>query len=377
MQRKQFTTVLLAIFVVCATGCATLPYTVPLPEGSSVRKLGSADADTPFALSRKGFVAAVSGGTLEIIRIADGTVRKVAAEGITAVSFSPNGEKLALGTAEKGGNFLSLCDPDGALLARTEVTGRVIYLGWLPDQNLLAGSLLIKKFSFGSEMITEVYRWDGKERPAPDRINDITVRRRIDSWPEELLYGTFSMALSPYGDEIAFKTLKDPPLMAPYQLVLIRHLETCKQREITPALIGSDGPIYAPDGESIIIGGVEGKTRRLSLPEAKEIAVIGPESRHLAGSPNGSYLLSEGIFYEKERKSVTFPPEVRGVFSPDGTGLVLSYRGTLYLFSGLKDGPPPPPPKDPVQLLKLRRLRSLGLITNEEFNQEKERSTTP
>jgi len=362
---------LLPLLVCGLTGCTTLMQGRPLPDGFEVRELTKADAGTPFAVSSKGSFAAISKGAIQLIE-SGGTVRSIAQGQASVLCFSPSGEKLAAALPAEKQSILRLFDGQGKVLAETTIPGRVTSVAWRSDQHLVATSLTVRKYSFGSLLSNYLYLWDGATAPVSTALGDVTVRPALAKLPEETLFRSYLMALSPYGDEIAYSSIKDPPLFPPYQRIALRHLESGADRDLAVTSIGSGGPLYFPDGESLLIGNADRLTRRLAIPDAREMDAWPAPGSYPALSPSGSYAFLNGRLYHDGRALISFPPQSRGAFLPDGSGLAISYNGKLYLVSGLKDQPAAPMPADTGRLLKLRRLRSLGLISEKEYRTQKE-----
>ena len=352
------------------TGCSTLMQGAPLPEGFEVKKVAKADAGAPFSVSRTGTVAAVSKGS---VRLTEGGVTRTIAEGAaTEVSFSPSGEKLAVVLPAEKKSVLRLFDRQGKGIAETTIPMTVTGIAWKSDEAVVATAVAFKKYSFGSHLTTFLYQWDGAADPASARMSEVTIRPNLANLPEEQLFANFNMALSPYGDEIAYSSLKDPPLFTPYQRVAIRHLESGNERDVAVTALGSGGPVFLPDGESILVGNTHGMTREIAVPEPKEIGAWPSPGKYPALSPSGSYLFLDGRLYQGDRTVIQFPTKSRAQFLPDGSGLAVSHDGKLYLVTGLNDPATPALPADTAKLLQLRRLRSMGLITEQEFRVQKE-----
>jgi WD40 repeat protein len=354
----------------CGTmGLAPLPVLGPLPEGFSVRNVAKADAGTPFAVNRSGEFAVTFEGALQLIP-PGGIGREIAKGTATALCFSPSGERLAAAFPAGAGSTLRLLDREGKLIAQATLPERVTSLVWRSEGQLLASALDIKKFSFGSELISRLYTWDGTGVPVGTTMNDVTVRPNLARLPDETLLGTLNLALSPFGDEIAYSTLIDPPVFVPYLKIAVRHLESGNEKEVTKTSPGSGGPLFTPDGESLVVGDTHAMTRRLSIPDGKEMYAWPAAGTYPALSRSGSYLFLDGRLYLDGSPIASFPTKSRASFLPDGSGLAIGYNGALFLVSGLRDQAAAPP-ADLERLLKLRRLRSLGLITEKEYRAQK------
>ena len=358
---------LLSLFLCTCTGCAATLQTSTLPDGFAVKNLAKVDAGAPFAVSRSGSVAAVADGTIQIVDLSGGPGRSIVAAPASDLCFSPGGKLLAASFATTKKSVLSLFDLQGKVIAQTVIPGRVTSVAWRSENELLATALDIRRFSFGSELISTLYRWDTVAPPVATPLGDVTVRPLVAKLPDDTLFRSLNLALSPYGDEIAYSVLQDPPLFIPFQRIAVRHLESGAERVVAEIGIGSGGPLYAPDGESLLTGDTRALTRRMSLPDGKEIDAWPSPGDQIARSPSGSYLLLDGRLYQGGREIASFPTESTGVFLPDGSGLVIGYQGTLFLVTGLKDPQPRGLPADLKRRLELRRLRMLGLITDQEF----------
>lgn len=368
---KNLLLTLSALFTLLSlAGCAaTLP--AQLPAGFQVKPVGRSDAGTPFDVGAKGALAAVAQGAVELTD-AQGMKRKVADEAATAISFAPAGDKVALALPAQSATLLRILDVSGRTIGETKVAGKVISIAWRSDNELLAGILRINKFSFGSQVTTHLLQWDGKGAPVDTTMIDVTLRPHVANLPDDVLFNQLYIAVSPYRDEIAFASLKDPPLFSPYLKVLVRHLDSGSGYEVGDAPLGAGKVFYTPDGESLIFANSVETTQRVSLPERKELESWDSPMINPAVSPSGNCVLLNGHLYRKGKDIATFPPDAKGSFLPDGSGLVLSYQGKLFQVSGLNDGAPPALRADLERVLKLRRLRSQGLITNKEYRKELE-----
>jgi hypothetical protein len=367
MIASRGTVLLLSLFLATLTGCAATLPTMPLPDGYAVKTFVKVDMGKPFAVNRAGVFAAIVDGSVQIIESAGGPGRVIAPAPATELVFAPDGTRLAALFATADRSLLRIFDLQGKLLGETLISGRVTSIAWRSDKELLASALTIKKFSFGSEFISVLHRWDTVTPPLATPLSDVTVRPFVAKLPEADLLRSLSMALSPYGDEIAYSALKDPPLYTPYLRIAVRHLETGAERTMAETGIGSGGPIFMPDGESLLTGDARALTHQLSLADGREMNAWPTAGNRMVLSPSGSYLLLDGSLYQGGREIATFPKESIGVFLPDGSGIALSARGFLFMISGLQDPKPAGLSGDLERTLELRRLHMLGLITDKEF----------
>ncbi|HBA86920.1 MAG TPA: hypothetical protein DCZ75_02720 [Geobacter sp.] len=374
MTARRLIVALILLLSSALGGCSTAMQGTPLPDGFSLKKVADSVPGSPFAANRDGTLASVTKGGLEITDV-DGSSRNIASESASLLCFSPGGSRLAAAMPIDNGTLLRLFDLEGKLLGETAIKERVTSMAWRSTEEVLAASLGINKFTFGSQLISRLYRWDGLTPPLATTLSDVTVRPPVGKMPQETIYGSLSIAVSPYGDEIAFSALRDPPLFTPYLRISTRHMETGTEHEVAKTSVGSGGIIYTPDGESLVVSDAHAMTRKLALPDGKETDAWPTPGSNSALSPSGEYAFLDGRLYHSGKVIATFPPQTRGTFIPDGSGLALSLDGKLYLVKGLQDRPAPPLPAGLDRLLKLRRLRSLGLISEQEYRAQKKKET--
>lgn len=368
MHGYRLTALLLAATLLTLTGCSS-GMRARVPDGLLLKPVAACDLGSPYDVSRAGVIASVAAGTIEM-RSPQGALVAIKEAPAGALSFSPNGERLAVAIPTGRATILRLYDAQGKTVSETKVAGRVISLLWRSEDQLLAGVIDFLKFSFGTELTSYLYQWDGKTAPQKAQLTDVTLRKQVAEMPQELLLDQLRLAISPYGDEIAYTSMKDPPLFSPYLRVIIRHLDTGADTEVAQASIGAGTVAYGPDGEWLLVGSATAETRKVSLPDGKVLEKRPPSAGHPAVSPAGTYSFLGGDLYQGGKVIASFPPEAIGSFTPDGSGLALRHNGKLYLLSGLKDGGVARP-ADLERILKLRRLRSQGLISDDEYRQQK------
>jgi hypothetical protein len=368
---------LLVLSLGTLSGCAARLTSSPLPEGFSIKNLAPLDAGAPFAVNGTGGVAVVAEGVLLLADPAGGPGRVLAPAPATDLSFSPDGKLLAASFATPTQSLLQLFDLQGNSVAQALVPGRVTSLAWRSEKELLAASLAIKRFSFGSELASYLNHWDLVAAPAVTPLGSVTIRPTLAKLPDATLYKSLGMTLSPYGDEIAYSAIKDPPLFTSYQRIAVRNLDSGAEREVAEVGIGSGAPCYTPDGASLLVGSERSLTRRLALFDGKEIDGWPSPGDRLALSPSGSYLFLDGRVYQGGRELISFPTDSKGAFLPDGSGIAIGHGGGLFLVSGLQAAPRPRLPELSEQLLEQRRLHLLGVITDAEFKKAQKKALVP
>lgn len=366
MISRRCTVLLLSLIFCSLTGCAGLKQLSQIPQDYQVHEITAADPGAPFAISRSGAIATVSGKNIDLMKVG-GVISTIDKGTATQLCFSPDGQKLAAALPFEKSTILRVYDGNGNTLGETTVSEYVTSLAWRSDNELLATALKVKKYKFGVELISLLYGWDGVKAPTVTTLNAVTVRPQVAQIPEQTLLTTLKMGVSPLGDEITYTALKDPPMFTPYLRVIARHLESGAEHEVGKSALGSGPPVYTPDSESVLVPDLQSLTRRISIPDGREMNAWPAPGTYPAISPSGAFVFLDGRLYHEGKGVATFPTRSRASFLQDGSGLALSYDGKLYYIYGPRDQGVASQPKDPQRLLQLRRLRSLGLIDEKEY----------
>lgn len=357
-----------------ATGCARLPLTAPLPAGMEVFPVSRVEKGSPFAWEPAGRRVALVRDGLRIVTLASGEDQVASSASPAALAWTPDGESFAAAFPEKDVSFVRIFAMDGRRIGEARMEGRVGRLFWLPNGDILASSVKLDLHSFGGGMKATLYRWDGRGEPLGTTLGETTVKPlTLRDWGG-LLYRTVNLSISPFGDEILYTRLYDPPAFSPYLKVILRHLESGREREIASVAITSGGGVFSPDGEEVLYGDGIRESRLVDPWRGVEVSSRPLPGRGIALSPGGRHILIDGRLFREGKEIAAFPPGSAGEFSPRGDRLLLSSEGRLYLVEGL--GTEPSGPIVPVvreRLLKLRRWRSEGLITPEEYRAVRER----
>ncbi|HJV66630.1 MAG TPA: SHOCT domain-containing protein [Geomonas sp.] len=369
---NRLTVLLLSLLLFSLSGCVGLGKLSQLPPELQMKEVARTDAASPFTVSRAGRIAAVHEEGIEVIS-PQGQVARIAAATPTMLSFSPNGNMLVAALPAAAGTTLRIFDLNGKVMAEATVPERVTAVAWRDNTHVAAAALNIKRFSFGTLLTSTFYDWDNSGSPVATTLNSVTIRPQLAKLPDALLLNTLNLAVSPYNDEIAYSVLKDPPLFPPYQAIITRHIGSGAEQEVTRTSIGSGGPVYASDGDSLVVGDSQSVTRLVTIPDGRELNGWPAQGSYPAISRSGHYLFLDGHLYRDGQTFATFPRQSRAEFLPDGSGLVIAYEKRLYLVSGLNDQEGPKKPANLPRLLELRKLRSEGLITEKEYRAQRER----
>lgn len=354
------------------TACLATPtIELPLPPGLSRETVAEKLLpQSPVAVSPDGsLLALVRADGLFLRSLQGGAEKKLSAEHPVALAFKPGGAELAAAFPTADGSRLQrFATSDGEILGKISFPGRCEAL--LSRQGeWLAFVTTLQSFRFGGNLSSRLLRWDGAQAPVEELLNDVTLDRSTLADKEALL-ATLRPQLSPYGDEILFLRLHDPPAFDPYIAVVLRHLETRSERTVAklPKLSGS--AIYLADGELVAYS--DGLMVRIIEPWSdKEQQRLPMSDLRLAASPSSEILWLDNALLRSNGQIVTsFSPSAQPVtFLTDGR-LLLRDKERLSLLSGLPAGALEPPTPASDRLLLLRKWRAEGLIDVREYTEQ-------
>lgn len=188
---------------------------------------------------------------------------------ITALAFSPTGDRLASAGATDGYVYIWSLDADEPILLIPEATalGTVETLAFLPDgRRLVAGGV----------------DWLGTNSTAARIIIwDVVDQCKVASLPG----ATSALALRPDGKWLAATSLADSVCLYDVDTTTLQH-----------ELIGHDGAVtalaWSPDGSMLVTGGEDGTIRVYQEPDwrLKRTIDLGTPVQDLAFAPTGSRL---------------------------------------------------------------------------------------
>ncbi len=355
----------LAALLFLLAGCTANPGFSP-PTGTALRPLGKADAGTPIAWSADGSRLALARDGLIVLSLKDAKRLRLSAEKPSALAWSPDGTRLAAGFAKGDETRIKLYD-NGRAGEETLLKGEVEGLFWPRQGEVLAVAHRLRRYSFGANFAGVLFRWDGRARPAEERLFDITLRPRTLALLGGKLGDVMRPELSPYGDELLYGRLHDPPVFTPYVQVVLHHLSTGAEHEVKTISLASGGTRYLAQGDELLLADGSSETYRLD-PWAGTASTVGPwAGRTLAANTGGGRLLVDGHLLRQGKEVATLPPATEGWFSPEGDRLLLRRGESLFLLSGLGPEVSPPCPQKPSKLLLWRSWRAKGLITQAEY----------
>jgi len=366
----------LIIFVFLISGCASLPLKGEIPSGFSLTRLAAIDENAPFAPSPSGNEIAFGRGGVKVLRVVSKEVQSLNSERPSALAWSPGGKRLAAAFAAESGSALRIYDFDGGVSAETQLDGFVNDIAWSSENDLLALSVTLKVYSFAGDYTVLLWGWNGVGTPSKSVIGNTSLKPQTLKRLGDAVYRTARMDLSPFGDEILYTRLQDPPVFTPYLKNIVRHLETGAETDLfdSPKVVRG---AFLPDGETLLLGDGSRGLYRVVPRETVVVEEIPSPGIRLDISPSGRYLLADGRLYDEKENILEFLPGTTGRFSGEGR-LFVRTGSSLWLLEGLsKEMTPVLSKEEKKTILKFRNWRSSNLITQEEYRSMMERLMKP
>jgi WD40 repeat protein len=360
------------------SSCRTLPIDGRLPDGLAAEKITSVEEGSPFAVSPDGNVVAMVSSGLKMFHIGFKEQIDLSGDSPEKVAWSPFGSFLAALYRKDGKSTIITYDQHGILVAEAKVDDVLTDLGWLSDDEIYAGGLNIKNYKFGSNYRSIFYRWSpGRGLPVAISLRDTTILPlTFSKWKSLLERGPMTESAGQTA-QILYLHPVAPPLFAPYYKLIIRDLETGKELEPVNFNLNSDGGSFSADGETILFGDGNGSVKLFNPWSEETLHTVTTPGKSPVLSPDGATWFADGtLFRNSSMVTPLAPGEAR--FTPDGSRLLISSGGSLYLVTGLKKAEGSlfvPSLVDKIQ--KLRSMRVQGLVTPAEYKETLKRITTP
>jgi hypothetical protein len=368
---------ILAIWLFFLAGCASTPFTGPVPEGTTLSQLPLFDNETPVVWHPSGQSINASQKGLIRYDLRTGDKAQIDSERPARMVWSPDSTRLAAAYRLDESTRIVLRDAAGKQLAETILPGILDRLLWSEEVGLLVITSRLKIYSFGGDLRLTMHLWDGVSAPQSTVLYNATIRPSTSlDWEQGLIAGS-EASLSPDQDEILYLQLHDPPAFQGSYYLTLRHLKTGAEKKIVSLPIGLRS-IQFIDSDHVLVdngnvGSMDlflwGDEANLGLPFAGKITAV---------SPGGHYrLIGEQLLLDKNPIG-HFPGVSAAAFSPDGSRLLLQIKKRWYLLDGLTESVRPTlSTSDLEKLRQLRNWRSRGLITPQEFLNQKSRITQP
>lgn len=376
--RLQLLLLLIAATLFLQSGCSRLPVTGQLPSNLTATKITDLDETSPMAIAPDGRVVAISSSGLKLLYLPTGQQVEVSGTTPREVAWSPRGYSLAASYPTGTGSTLVSYDYQGIKLAETQVQGEITDLTWLSEGEILAASVTITNFKFGSNYKTVIHRWiPGKGEPTSTPLRDTTLQPiTARNWLPILQRGP-RLDLSRTADQILYLQPIDPPLFTPYYKLILRDLASDREMELASVGMSTSGGRFTADGELVVYGNGADKTTVYDPWTDETVASFKAAGTNLQISPTGEYRFSDGALYQGDKLVTMLAPGGIGRFTPDGR-LLLIADNTLYLLDGLQPASDKLLPVDHLKkLLQPRAWRIEGIISPKEYKETRERIIKP
>ena len=358
------TILIILLTSVIFTGCAVKIPVGELPENIQIRHLGSASSATPLIWHPDGqWFVANKGGLVVSSLVGDST--QVSRDEPAAMAWSPTGAFLAASFVSRDKTAVRIYSADYGELAAIEVEGTARDLAWASDDELLIAAVVVKTYSFGGNYRVILHRWQQSREMTSETIADTSPLKTNIAVIGDDLYAPVNMQISPYRDEIVFCRMLTPPNAEMHKKLIVRHLASGAEKEIGILPIMTNGGRYLQNGERLFFsdGTYQSINRSIWGTEAYETY---PPGQQLEISPGGRFKLIDKVLYRDREKILQFDAIDLASFSPDGTHLLFVSGRNLFVLSPLEENLAKPRNVG-IKLLELRRWRSEGLITPQEY----------
>jgi hypothetical protein len=366
---------LLLGFLTLVTACQTLPLNGKLPDNLTAEKVAVVDAQAPFAVAPDGKVVALVNGGLKLFHLPTRDSIPLSDRTPRALAWSPFGYSLAAVYQKDGKSSIAIYDQYGIALGESAVDAQLTDIGWLSENELVAGGITITNYTFGSNYRSLVYRWKpGRDLPALTVLRDTTLRPTVYAQRKELLDRGPMLDVSSQAGQILYLHPLDPPLFTPYYKLIMRDMASGKEMEVASVGLNADGGKFSADGERILFGDGAGETTIYDPWSEEKLQRAASAGKKPAFAPEGLGWFADGALFGSDGSATRLAPEGSGRFTTDGRTIVIANGTDLYLLSGRKpaaDSTFVPAVAEKVQ--KLRSLKIQGLVTPKEYKESLER----
>jgi len=335
--RTAFPILLVMAITLMLAGCSSLPLTGKLPEGLAAEKLADIDENSPMAVSPDGKVLAMVSSGLKLLHLPTRQQLDVDERSPRELAWSPYGYSLAASYAAGKRSTIVTYDQHGIKSAETDLDGEITGLSWLSETELLAASVIMTNYKFGSNVMSVVHRWQpGSAAPKRIDLKNTTLQPATASLRGSLLARGPRIDVSRTADQILYLHPVEPPLFTPYMKLMLRDLASDKEMEIAQVSLVSHGGRFTADGEQVIYGDGTGTITRKNPWTGETVSTLKGAGTGLEISPAGDYLFADGALYHDNGMLAMLAPDGTARFTPDGSKLLVAGEGDLYLLTGLR-----------------------------------------
>jgi hypothetical protein len=347
--------------------CAGLPVTGDMPHGTTLTPLARVPDGALFVPDPEGRRVALSDDGLALLETATGHRVILSPDDPQAMTWSPDGRHVAAAFRNVRGSEVRIYDTSGTITGTVGIDGNVSALAWRGAHEVLVAAMEVKVFSFGSNFVQALYRWDNGKPPVRMELQNSTLRPKTGLEGQELSR-LFTLSLSPFGDAIVYTRLHDPPVYSPNIHYVLRNLATGSEKNVATASLNSGGVKFAGGDDRMLYGDGESETVLRDPWRERNLSAFPGPGHSLAASGGGTTLLIDGRLFRDGKLLLAFPADTSGSFNSDGSLLFLRRGRELFLMTGLPSDPPPKLPADiRDRYLTLRQWRSDGLIDPADF----------
>lgn len=379
MHRSTILLITALISMVLLTACQTLPINGTLPDGLVAEKIASVDKGSVLALSPDGNVVAIVSDGLKLLHVPSKEHVSLGERIPLKLAWSPLGYYLAALYAKDGASSIAIYDQYGIAIAEEAFAVRLTDLGWLSEDELIAGGVRIKSYKFGHNYQSLFFRWKpGRDKPTESILRDTTLQPATVAKAHSLLERGPMLELSPQSAALLYLHPVDPPVFSPYYKLIMKDLASGRELEIASAGLNSAGGKFSADGERILYADGNGTTLLYNPWSEEIIRKASTFGRNPALSPEGENWIADGSLFRKDGTVIPLAGETVAQFSTDGSRIIIRGGGDLYLLSGLKPAEGTMfVPAVAEKVTKLRSLRMQGLVTPAEYKESLQRISAP
>lgn len=379
MHRSTILLITALISMVLLTACQTLPINGTLPDGLVAEKIASVDKGSVLALSPDGNVVAIVSDGLKLLHVPSKEHVSLGERIPLKLAWSPLGYYLAALYAKDGASSIAIYDQYGIAIAEEAFAVRLTDLGWLSEDELIAGGVRIKSYKFGHNYQSLFFRWKpGRDKPVESILRDTTLQPATVAKAHSLLERGPMLELSPQSAALLYLHPVDPPVFSSYYKLIMKDLASGRELEIASAGLNSAGGKFSADGERILYADGNGTTLLYNPWSEEIIRKASTFGRNPALSPEGENWIADGSLFRKDGTVIPLAGETLAQFSTDGSRIIIRGGGDLYLLSGLKPAAGTMfVPAVAEKVTKLRSLRTQGLVTPAEYKESLQRISAP
>lgn len=245
------------VFALFTAGCANVSVPQPVQGLPLARVAGIGEAGL-FAADPAGTLVAIARNGLVLHDVVTASAHQVFAEDPVALAWHPEGSVLAAvyPEGEEGIRVLQL-SRQGDVLKESFHPVQYSGLCWSAHGELLVSGAALKVYSFGANLQQRLYRFEADD-VVETGLSDTTLKPSTARALAPVLGQFLPVLFSPYGDELVFVSLHDPPEFAPYAEVVNHNWPAGVQRsliELPLQRIGIEPGRRADSVELVLEGG--------------------------------------------------------------------------------------------------------------------------